>query len=272
MKTCVYINLAAAEARRASLEASFAAARPDGWTLRRFEARGPADVAQTPGSLTPTEKACFASHRAALESALGDDEPVLIVEDDTQFSARTFEVLGGLLAMTPAWDVLYTDVAICDLPLIVELGRRRDAMAARGEFMAMDLTGRAYAGSGAYAVAGHAKRRLYAALSASPTLDRPIDLLLRDLAHGPDFRIAAVLPFLTAPAPLADAGSQVQTGEAAAFDAAFNILRRTLWIGRDAEQSARDLAWLQAQASGETERLIGGLFGAFATPGFPLYR
>lgn len=272
MKTCIFLNLPAATARRASLEASFAGAQASGWTLRRFEALGPAEVEDVPGALRPAEKACFASHRAALASALGDDHPVLIVEDDTLFAPQALGVLGALLALTPAWDVIYADLALCDLPLMVEVARRRDAMAARGEFLALDLAGRAYAGSGAYAVAGPAKPRLHEALAAPAALDRPIDLFLRDLAHGGEFRMAAAFPFLTAPAPLADEGSQIQGGEAAAFDAAFNIFRRAMWIGRDPAQAAADLAWLQARSAGETERLVGGLFGAFAAPGFPLYR
>ena len=45
-----------------------------------------------------------------------------------------------------------------------------------------------------------------------------------------------------------------------------------MWRGRDPQRTAQDLAWLNAQAGGETERLVGGLFGAFAGPDFPLYR
>ena len=272
MSVCVFINLPAATARRESLEASFAAAEARGWSLRRFEALGPAEMTEARGELTPAEQACAASHRAALASALEGDEPVLIVEDDTQFAPGAFAILDARLALTPAWDLIYTDVALTDLALMVELARRRDAMAGRGEVMALDLAGRPYAGAGAYAVAGQAKRRLHAALSRTELLGRPIDLALRDLAASGEFRAAVAFPFLTAPAPLADQGSQIQTGEAAAFDAAFNIFRRAMWRGREPRQTAADLAWLQAQAGSDTERLLGGLFAAFASPAFPLYR
>ena len=56
MPRCVYINLPSAHARRAAVEASFAAAEPRGWTLHRFEALGPAEVAEVPGELGPGEK------------------------------------------------------------------------------------------------------------------------------------------------------------------------------------------------------------------------
>jgi len=53
MKGCVYINLATAEGRALAVEASFGAAAPNGWTLRRFEALGPGDVAVATGKLSP---------------------------------------------------------------------------------------------------------------------------------------------------------------------------------------------------------------------------
>ncbi|HLZ73576.1 hypothetical protein [Phenylobacterium sp.] len=272
MKACVFINLPAAADRRASVEASFAAAQTAGWTLDRFEALDPSEVADTPGDLKPAEKACFASHRGALGRHLADEEPLLIVEDDTVFAPQALAVLDALLGRFTDWDVIYTDVALFDLASMLRLARGRDAMARAGEFSILALDAIPYAGAGAYAVRGGAKRRLHAALSAPAGLDQPIDLFLRDLARGPDFRFGACVPFLTAPAELADQGSQIQAQDSALFDATLNIFRRTMWIARDPEQSARDAAWLAAQAPGETEQLLGGLFSVLAAPAFPLDR
>jgi GR25 family glycosyltransferase involved in LPS biosynthesis len=98
MKSAVFINLPAAEDRRRSIEASFDAAQTDGWSLHRFEALGPDDVADVPGALSPAEKACFASHRTALGQHLDGDDHVLIVEDDAVFAPQAFGVLDALLA------------------------------------------------------------------------------------------------------------------------------------------------------------------------------
>ena len=76
MKTCVFINLADAVARRVAFEADFAAVQEPGWSLTRFEALGPAAVGALAGNLTPAEKGCFASHRAAV-AAHADDPDTL---------------------------------------------------------------------------------------------------------------------------------------------------------------------------------------------------
>jgi GR25 family glycosyltransferase involved in LPS biosynthesis len=271
MKACVFINLPAATARRASVEASFTAANTEGWYLRRFGALGPDNVADLSGTLKPAEKACFASHRAALGACLGDEEHALIVEDDAVFAPQAFGVVDALFAQNPGWDVIYTDVAICDLSLMVHLANRRDAMVGQSEFLTIDLAGRSYAGAAAYAVRGSAKQRLHAALSVSSRLDQPIDLFLRDLAHGPDFKIGVSFPFLTAPAGLADAGSQIQGEEVALFDATFNAYRRLMFVERNMDQCRADSERLSAHTD-ETARLVGGVFAAIVSPAFPLDR
>jgi GR25 family glycosyltransferase involved in LPS biosynthesis len=270
MKACVFINLPAAAGRRASVEASFPAAQASGWTLRRFEALGPADVAATGGALTPTEKACFASHRAALAQHLDGDDPVLIVEDDAVFSPQTFAVLDGMLAQAGDWDLLYTDAALCDFNLMVHLASRRDGLAERGEYVAVDLAGRSLFGATAYAVKGAAKARLHAALAAAEQLDQPYDLFLRDLIHSGVFRAAVAFPFLTTLAPAADA-SQIQASDTAVFDATLNAYRRLMYVDRDLGQCRLDAERLAAH-TGEAARLVGGVFAAIVSPAFPLDR
>ncbi len=207
MKACVYINLPAAMDRRASVEASFAAAQASGqtagWSLCRFEARGPADVEATLGAITPAEKACFASHRDALGQHLEGDDTVLIAEDDAVFAPQAFAVLDALLAQQPNLDVIYGDV-VCDFNLMVHLASRRDGMIARGEYEAIHLAGRPYFAALAYVVRGAAKRRLHAALSAMAELDQPYDIALRGLCHGGRFRMAVAFPFLATVSRLAD--------------------------------------------------------------------
>jgi GR25 family glycosyltransferase involved in LPS biosynthesis len=272
MKTCLYVNLPQATERRVSLEASFAASSPGDWTLRRFEALGPADVAHIPGGVRPAEKACFASHRAALESTLDDEDPVMIVEDDVMFAPGACGTLEALLAVPAAYDIIYGDVAAYDLPFLIELARWRDPAVTRREAQVLALAGRSFAGSSAYIVRGSAKRRLHAALAAPAALDQPLDIFLRDLANNGAFRMGVAFPFFTAPAPLADGASQIQLDGSSSIDAAFNILCRTFWAARDTQQAADDLAWLQAKTDGETQQLLGGLFAAFASASFPIYR
>jgi hypothetical protein len=270
MKACVYINLAAARNRRESVEASFAAAAAGDWTLERFEALGLADVAAIPGAISPAEKACFASHRAALAQHLDGDEPVLIVEDDAVFAPQAFGGLDGMLAQAGDWDILYTDAALCDFNLMVHLASRRDAMAARGEYLPVDLKGRSFFGATAYAVRGSSKGRLHAALTVAEALDQPYDLFLRDLINSGAFKAAVVFPFVTSLSPEAD-GSQIQGGETAAFDQTLNAYRRLMYAARDLRQCRADAERLAAPTD-EASRLVGGVFATIVSPGFPLDR
>lgn len=270
MKACVYINLAAAQDRRRSVEASFAEAQTGGWMLQRFEALGPSDGAALPGTLFDAEKACFASHRAALGQHLEGDEPVLIVEDDAVFSPQAFGVLDGMLAQAGDWDILYTDAALCDFNLMVQLASRRDGMVEGGQYLAVDLAGRSFFGATAYAVRGAAKARLHAALATAEALDQPYDLFLRDLIHSSAFKAAVCFPFLTTLSALAD-GSQIQSGDSAVFDATLNAYRRLMYVDRDLDRCRADGLRLAAHAD-EAQRLVGGVFAAIVSPAFPLDR
>lgn len=264
MKTCAYINLRAAEGRRRDIEASFAAAQADGWTLQRYEALEPADVADLPGDISPAEKACFASHRAALARHLDGDEPVMIVEDDAVFAPQAFGVLEALQEAGAGWDILYGEV-VCDYYMMLQLARRRDAMVARGEFQATDLTGRHYFAASAYLVRGPVKRRLHAALSAPGAMDQPFDIALRALTS--QFRMAVAFPFVTTVSRRADA-SQIQTRSDPTFDTTLNAFRRLMFVGRDLEASRAEIEHLQTLADSDTARLTGAVFSVMASPGF----
>ncbi|THD74462.1 MAG: hypothetical protein E7812_19285 [Phenylobacterium sp.] len=272
MKPCVFINLPAATARRASLEASFAAAAHDGWTLQRFAAIGPDQAADLPGSLAPAEKGCFASHRAVIGEHLDDDAPLFVAEDDAVFSAQALQVVDRMLARGHDWDLMFTDVAICDLSLMVHLARQRDSLVARDDHLPVNLAGRSFFGANAYVVRGGAKRALHAALAETVELNRPYDLHLRDLGAAGRLKIGACFPFVTTLAAHAD-DSQIQDGAAAAlFDRTLNAYRRLMYVERDLAASREAIQALSTAASDEGSRLVGEIFGIIAAPGFPIAR
>jgi GR25 family glycosyltransferase involved in LPS biosynthesis len=266
MKHAVFINLPAAADRRRDVEASFAAAQTEGWVLHRFEALGPEDVADLSGALSPAEKACFASHRAALGQHLDGDDHVLIVEDDAVFSPQAFGVLDALLAQQDAWDLIYGDTVL-DFNMMVALAGRRDAMVAHNQYQAVDLAGRPYFAATAYLVRGSVKRRLHAALSAQSSLDTAYDVALRDLCHSGAFRMAVAFPFVTTVSRLADT-SQIQLREDRVFDPTLNAFRRLMYVARDLDQCRAEIEDLRAHADGDTARLTGDLFSVMVSPAF----
>jgi GR25 family glycosyltransferase involved in LPS biosynthesis len=266
---CVFINLDEAAERRSQIEASFGRTVRAGWSLERFPALGPPQVSDVPGSLSPAEKGCFASHSSVIAARLDDDDHLFVAEDDAVFSPQTFALVDQLFA-NQTWDVIFTDAALCDLALMLQLARQRDAMVARGEYNSIDLKGRSFFGATAYAVRGSSKRRLHAALAARTSLDLPYDLALRDLCHEGALRMAVCFPFVTTVAAQADA-SQIQGGEHAVFDQTLNAFRRLMYVARDLDICRRDAADLGARCDGPS-RMVGTVFAAMASAAFPLDR
>lgn len=267
MPTCVFINLDAATARRAAVEAAFAAAAPAGWRLERFAAIGGPEAAALPGKLRPAQKGCFASHRAALAEHLEDEAPLLILEDDALVSARTFAVAEEMLGRNHDWDALFTDLALVDPALMVRLAKQRDDMVARGAHIAVDLRQRAFGGSTAYLVRGSAKRKLHVALSRAQSLDRPYDLFLRELCNAGAVSLGMCFPFVTRLAPSADS-SQIADGPAL-FDRTLNAFRRLMAAERDVGECEREIAALPLGEANDTARLTGAVFAAMLSPTFP---
>ncbi|MGA0605895.1 hypothetical protein ACO2Q0_07820 [Phenylobacterium sp. VNQ135] len=270
MKKCVFINLDRAADRRGSVEASFAAAGQTGWALSRFAARTPDDVAGVAGAISPVEKACFESHRAAIAKHRESSDPLFVVEDDVVFSTRTFPVLDQLLK-TSDYDVIFTDVALCDLPMMVQSASRRDTMEAQGQFTLLDLSRPSYFGATAYAIRGASKRKVHAALQAAEALDQPFDLFLRDLGRAGKLRLAVCFPFLTTVAADGD-HSQIQSAEAAPFDRLMNAFRRLMFVDRDLTAVRKDLLQLRKGYSSEAADLVGQVFATMVAPGFPIDR
>jgi GR25 family glycosyltransferase involved in LPS biosynthesis len=270
MKTCVFINLADAVGRRAAFEADFATVHEPGWSLTRLEAQGPADVGALGGGLTPAEKGCFASHRAALAAHAEDADTLLVAEDDVRFAPGALALVEAMLAASD-WDILFTDVGLCDLPTMLSLAGRRAALAAQGQFMLVDLRARSYFGATAYAVRGASKAKVKAALDAATQLDQPYDLYLRDLGRSGALKIATCFPFLSTPGPLAER-SQIQGDETAPFDRAMTAFRRLMYLRPDLEACEREIAGLRAEFGTAESELVGAVFSVLAAPGFPLDR
>jgi GR25 family glycosyltransferase involved in LPS biosynthesis len=269
MPRCVYINLPSAHARRAAVEASFAAAEPRGWTLHRFEALGPAEVAEVPGELGPGEKGCFASHRAALAQSLEGAEPVFICEDDVVFSRRTFAVVDEMLAAPGGWDVLFTDVGFADASLMLQLARAWQGAMEGGLRGLVNLAHRSYFGAAAYVVRGSAKARLHAALAADQRLDEAYDIRLRDLCFAGQVPMAACFPFVTTISAHA-AVTQVKPSTSVLFDETLNAFRRLLYVERDLPAIREVADRLAAQFGDEPSAVAGKLFGLIASPQFPM--
>jgi hypothetical protein len=256
---CVMINLEAETARRAAVDAAFAAAPHAGWELTIFPAVTREAANLTSGSLSPSEKACFASHRQALANALADEGPVWIVEDDVQFGPHSFAAADAALAQAGDWDILFTEVCVPDPPDMAKLAASWPARA--DDFRLIDARALIFAGATSYLLSGPGKRRLAAQLGELATLDRPYDLLLRDLCHAGDLAGRVIFPFVTTISPHADA-SQIRDGGQPLSEAVWNTFRRLMYADRDLDACRTAAERLSAGLRDEPARVVGQLLGA----------
>lgn len=263
---CLYINLDSATDRRQALEASFAATSPPGWELVRVPARTPGDVVAVAGAIKPVEKACFASHRAALVA--GEAEDVFIVEDDTAFSPRVFDLLPRFAASARHFDVIFTEIMPTDIGSMAGFTRQWPRLAAAGNFLLQDLARVGFYGAGAYYVRGASRAKLAGLLDTVQPLDRPYDIVLRDFIAQGAIRACVALPFLTMPAVAADASS-IQSAETDLREAVTHAFRRLMFADRDLTALRGEVARIDAAHDDEGARMFGALMAAMASGAFP---
>lgn len=259
---CRFINLDAATERRAALERAFAENLPN-WRLSRVQAVAGADAAEQPGSLSPAEKGCFLSHLRALESSLSEDGPSLILEDDVTFSPKLPAVFRNVSRALGDWDVLFAECLISDPAEMLNLGKRWPDLAARGEYLVLDLSEIPFAGSSAYFVSPSAKERLLGLLRNQP-LDLGYDITLRNLARRGDVKVHAIAPF---PVGLAAVADDSQIREDRPGDAALTAFRRSLFVDRDLSAIRASLG---CRDMDENAEFVGAVFSALASQAVPM--
>lgn len=260
------INRAAADERRRNVEASFAAAALAGWELVRVAAREAQDLAAAAGPLTPAERACRLSHLDALEIAGGDD--VLIVEDDTRFSPKTFAVAPGMLSAARDCDVLFTELMPTDIGLLARLARQWPGLVRDGNFLMQGLAGTGFIGASAYLVRGGSAAKLRAALAAPELADTPYDIALSQLARAGRIQARFAFPFLTAPSADADR-SQIQADSVDLRQATLHAFRRLMFVDRELAASQAEMQRLTAAHGDEGAALMGAVFAALISQAFP---
>jgi GR25 family glycosyltransferase involved in LPS biosynthesis len=264
---CFFINLASATPRRAFLEASFEAHAAEGWYLNRVEATAADEMRKraVPGGLRDNEKACFTSHRRAIEEATEAPGHALILEDDACFGPSTCARIEAALAQLPAegWDLVYTDLVIFDPVQMTQLITLRRSLGP-GAMTLFDLASTGYCGATAYVVHETFKPKLAAMLAAEPALETAYDIYLRELVRTGRARGFAAFPFPTTLSALGDT-SQIQAGDAA--DVVWNAFRRLVWADRDVAAATIPLDALSSDFTDPESAAFARILGAALAPG-----
>lgn len=262
---CVYINLASRPDRRDHLENNFGKNRRPGWALSRFDAVDAAwiEAAGIRGTAKPAEKGCFVSHRRAIRQHLSSDGPLMVLEDDVLFGAKTCETIDESLAKLREsdWDIIFTDICVPSVGTWPDLVRQRRRYEQTKGMQLLGLDRLHFAGATSYILNPRSKRLLAGLLDGVTQIDTAYDLYLRFLIQQGRLRGFVLFPFVTSIADLAEQSS-IQSADGASVDVILNWFRRSVWAERDLDMAAAHSAALRDGYGSPEAAVFSGLFEA----------
>ncbi|MDR0379231.1 MAG: hypothetical protein LBI62_04690 [Candidatus Accumulibacter sp.] len=226
-----YINLESAKARRHSIEESFRQYGDKNGRLHRVEAVDAARVVAdaVPGKISDAEKACFLSHRRAIDRSRRDGTHSLIVEDDTQFGPSTFGMLDRLGDALDTFDIVFTDIDFCDLNYMFQFFLLRRELSRDGTFRLLDLGEIPFFGAAAYIVNARSKEKILGLIDGLSSVEFPYDIQLRNWVEAEHLKAGFTFPFLTTLSSHSD-HSATRSADYQAKEVALNAYRRLVWM------------------------------------------
>ena len=140
---CFYINLDSANERKLQIERNFLENKGVEWSMSRYAAVDARYIENQmiPGSLSPSEKACFLSHKNLIKENSNSEDPFLIMEDDAIFGKHTCAIVKSILSsgLDFDWDILFTDVAVPRIETMSDLVKRRQRLTLNNEVISLNL-------------------------------------------------------------------------------------------------------------------------------------
>jgi len=237
-----YINLDRATSRRATIEENLAKFVGPGVAIRRIRAvdEGYVTRHKIAGSTTHREKACFLSHRRAIERSLDTPGYTLILEDDAQLGSRTMPVLNMLLpAASGKFDVIFTDLSVTSVQSMLSLfkfRREQTRNQCAGIFHTRKLDN--FFGAAAYVLDDRSKRKLLSLLKQVHLINLPYDQFLAAGTRAEALTSGYCFPFLTTQSPHAS-NSQIQPDDYQLCNMAWNDFRRLMFLEADTTQAGK---------------------------------
>ncbi|MDR0379230.1 MAG: glycosyltransferase family 25 protein [Candidatus Accumulibacter sp.] len=266
-----YINLESAEARRHFVEKNFRQYGDESGRLHRVEAVDAARVVAdaVPGKISDAEKACFLSHRRAIDCSRRDGTHSLIVEDDVRFGPSTFKMLDRLGDALDAFDIVFTNVIWGNIDGMLRLFFLRRKLLRDGTIQVFDLKEGVFSGAMAYVVNARSKEKILDLIDGLSSYELPYDLQLRDWGRREMVKAGVVFPFLTTPSSHSD-HSTIQPANFQVRDAAFNAYCKLMWM--DFEQAQENplgkLNELDASYFDEQSLFFGQIISVLLSPNF----
>ena len=239
----IFINLERSVDRRTRLEAQLRKFNLEE-RYSRFSAFEGYASAEVSSAITAREHACFRSHYTALQSTRSKDVTIHIMEDDVELSPQLEQIIcsldeGGAF---DDFDIVFTDTAVdLDLELLRNYKKLFDAYWRRqpSKLNVIAINNQYLFGSESYLVPSKAVNKVLSilrmGLEAGPQL--PIDLFLRQEAHGGQLGLGCIFPFVTT-IQLDEVGRSTlgHAQEHLDLREVFHLLRYFFFVGRDTKR------------------------------------
>jgi GR25 family glycosyltransferase involved in LPS biosynthesis len=261
---CVYINLDEAIDRKESIQETFRCYADPAWKLIRQKAVNKTFVAQeaVPGVSSLSEKACFLSHRSAIQSQLDNDEHLLVLEDDALFGRSTAPLLGSIVnsALFDSFDMFFLSVIFRDPITALIMADSKKNLAAEQVLKIINLKGVPFYSTLAYVVNRKAKTKLFNLLGNLGEISSPVDDFYAQCVDEQKISAGAVFPFLAGQSCLGDR-SQVReyAEDSRLLELSFLLTRAVCW----ADATEQDwMAYLR-----EIKKIMGEELSAIGVAG-----
>ncbi|MDR0379229.1 MAG: glycosyltransferase family 25 protein [Candidatus Accumulibacter sp.] len=277
-----YINLESAEARRHSIEESFRQYGDKNGRLHRVEAVDAARVVAdaVPGKISDTEKACFLSHRRAIDRSRRDGTHSLIVEDDVRFGPSTFKMFDKFGDTFDTFDIVFTDIDFCNLNYMFQFFLLRRELSRNGTFRLLDLGEIPFFGAAAYIVNARSKEKILGLIDGLSSVEFPYDIQLQNWVKSGCLKAGVAFPFLTTLSNCSghstigqasgQASSRTWSTSSREIEMALSSYRKLIWMDFEQmqENPLGDLNKLDASCFDMQSLFFGQILSVLLSPKF----
>jgi len=270
---CVYINLDIATNRNEKIIKNLEENKGKDWSIERYKANDSTYIKENKisGVIRDSEKACFLSHRNAINQNILIKEHLWILEDDARLGVSTSKIINEIMSIGNEfdWDIIFTDVCITEPTTMIELIKLRNKLTVHKQTQIINLTTINFAGASSYIINQKSINKILNLINEEIIINEPYDLYLRRLIYENKVSAFVLFPFPTTISSDAEK-SQIQLSTTVMTDLIWNTFRKMIWLDRNFEDVNKDLLNIDSSICCEESKKFGTIISACISSEFIL--
>jgi GR25 family glycosyltransferase involved in LPS biosynthesis len=270
---CVYINLDIATNRNEKIIKNLEENKGKDWSIERYKANDSTYIKENKisGVIRDSEKACFLSHRNAINQNILIKEHLWILEDDARLGVSTSKIINEIMSIGNEfdWDIIFTDVCITEPTTMIELIKLRNKLTVHKQTQIINLTTINFAGASSYIINQKSINKILNLINEEIIINEPYDLYLRRLIYENKVSAFVLFPFPTTISSDAEK-SQIQLSTTVMTDLIWNTFRKMIWLDRNFEDVNKDLLNIDSSICCEESKKFGTIISACISSEFVL--